>query len=196
MSTKAAVLLLLVLIMVAVRNLYSQKARKSHEQCLKLVPGDWGPNFGAEWHDNEARYWACRLGETPDTVRTWQKVAGIEGFMQDIVIASIDGTPVVLIEEIQGTAYCHIFTALSKAAGTWRRIWDGPERLPGEDEGQYCTANTGAIKVRVRGKELTLEIPDCVDANPEPNAKCEHVTWTTENYRWDGKTFVRLSKLK
>jgi hypothetical protein len=185
-----AVLLFFVLLAL-VPHLNSQATRKSHEQCLKLVPGDWGPNFGAQWHENEARYWACRLGRTPETVRALQKTAEVEGFMQDIVVASPDGISIVVIEEIQGTANCHIFSALSNTSGNWRRVWDGPERLPSDYEGKYCTGLAGAIRVLVRSDVLTLDIPDCTDTDVQPGASCKHVTWTKESYRWNGKTFVR-----
>ncbi|HVN20387.1 MAG TPA: hypothetical protein VMU05_16500 [Dongiaceae bacterium] len=171
-------------------TLFSQSSAKSHEECLKLVPGEWGPNFGVQWRANEARYWACRLGEQPDTVRAWQKAADVDGFMQDVLIAHIDGDSVVLIEEIQGTANCHIFTALMQSSDTWHRVWSGPERLPGDEEGKYCTGPAGAIKLHARGKDLTLETPDCADASTQPARGCKHVTWRIERFHWDGQTFV------
>jgi len=192
MSTKFAAVSLLLLVLVAARNLYPQAVGKSHEQCIKLVPGDWGPNFGDRWRGNEARYWACRQGEAADTVRAWQKAAQVEGFIQNVVIAHIDNTRVVIVEEIQGTAHCHVFSALSQTSGAWLRVWDGPERLPGDDEGKYCTGSGGAIKVSTRGNELTLDIPDCRDDLAEPDVSCRHLEWKKEHYRWDGKTFVRL----
>jgi hypothetical protein len=191
MKSHRSAILLFFLSIALVPQANSQVAKRSHEQCLKLVPGDWGPNFGAQWRENEARYWACRLGQTPDTVRAWQEAAEVEGFVQDIAVASPGGTSVVVIEEVQGTASCHIFSALSKTSGNWRRVWDGPERLPGDDEGKYCTGPAGAIRMRVGSDVLTLDVPDCADTDVQPGANCKHVTWTKESYRRNGRTFAR-----
>jgi hypothetical protein len=38
-------------------QLSAQMPQKSHEDCLKLVPGDWGANFGEKWKQHEAVYW-------------------------------------------------------------------------------------------------------------------------------------------
>jgi hypothetical protein len=40
-------------------QLSAQMPQKSHEDCLKLVPGDWGANFGEKWKQHEAVYWGC-----------------------------------------------------------------------------------------------------------------------------------------
>lgn len=53
-------------------RLSAKKLQRSHDDCLKLVPGDWEPNFGEEWKQHEAVYWGCRLGASVETIQQWQ----------------------------------------------------------------------------------------------------------------------------
>ena len=75
---------------VLVPSCFAEKA-KSHEECLKQVPGDWGPNFGKEWHKNEAIYWGCRLGMPSQTVASWQKALDEMGMAQEISLRKYKG---------------------------------------------------------------------------------------------------------
>ena len=79
---------------------------KSHTDCIKRVPGDWGPNFGEQWHHNEALYWGCRLGVSSETVAAWQKAADLGGMVHHISVAVVQGQKLMVIEELSGSAHC------------------------------------------------------------------------------------------
>jgi hypothetical protein len=51
----------------------------------------WGPNFGDKWHDNAARYWACRNGVPVETIRAWQLVADEEDMATEINLQPLMG---------------------------------------------------------------------------------------------------------
>jgi len=148
---------------------------KSHEECLKLVPGAWGPNFGVQWHHHEAIYWGCRLGVPTESVESWQQVAGVTGMIQNILPATIEKQEFVFIEEMQGSMHCYSVSALMKTLKGWEQIWG----IGGE---KYCTVACPPVRMKIRGSSLTLEIPSPSDE------KCTHTSWHKENYLWNGKT--------
>jgi hypothetical protein len=154
----------------------AQTVGKSHEECLKLVPRDWGPNFGVQWHHNEAIYWGCRLVVPTESVERWQQVADVSGMIQKILPATIEKQEFVFIEEMEGSAHCYSVSALMKTLKGWERIWS----IGGE---QYCTVTCPPIRMKTRGSYLTLELPSPSDE------KCTHISWRKENYLWNGKTF-------
>ncbi len=88
----AGTMLLLLITSVA---LAQQQKPKSHEACIKQVPGDWGPNFGPEWHQKEALYWACRDGVSVATIELWQKAAQEEGMADNIKLLTVRGQKLV-----------------------------------------------------------------------------------------------------
>jgi hypothetical protein len=149
---------------------------KSQEECLKLVPGDWGPNFGVQWHQKEAIYWGCRLAVPTESVERWQQVAGVSGMIQDILPATIGNQEFVFIEQMEGSAHCYSVSALMKTLKGWEQIWSiGDEN--------YCTVTCPPLRMRIRGSILTLAVPRSSDE------KCAHISWRKENYLWNGKTF-------
>jgi hypothetical protein len=157
-------------------TLDAQTGGKSHEECLKLVPRDWGPNFGAKWHHHEAIYWGCRLGVPIENVETWQQVADVTGMIQDVLPATIEKQEFVFIEVMEGSMHCYSVTALMKTAKGWEQVWS----IGGE---QYCTVTCPPVRMKTRGSYLTLELPSPSDE------KCIHISWRKENYLWNGKTF-------
>lgn len=157
--------------------LYGQTVGHSHEECIKLVPGNWGPNFGEEWHQRETVYWGCRLGTSAETIRVWQQAANVSGMTQDIIPTTIEKQEIVLIEQMEGTMRCYDFLALKKTAKGWEQIWS----LGGDE---YCTAPCPPVRMKTFGAYLTLESPIASDD------KCQHVSWRKEQFLWNGKTFV------
>src|ERR1700722_18480706 len=83
---------------------FAQQELKSHEQCIKEVSGNWGPNFGDQWHRNEAHYWACRNGVTVETIQAWQHTADELGMAHEIQPVTVAGQKLVLFVEDEGTA--------------------------------------------------------------------------------------------
>jgi len=165
-------------------RLFAQNPQKSHEDCLKLVPGDWGPNFGEEWKQHEAVYWGCRLGVPLETIRQWQHFSS--GMIQDLIQVTIDNGQIVLIESMEGSAHCFNIGALRKTAKGWEQIWS-PSSNP--DSMDYCTLACPAIRMRVYGKNLTLELPATSDPKEDQTFSCKRVKWQTETYHWDGQTY-------
>jgi hypothetical protein len=163
----------------------AQVAPRSHEECMKLVPGDWGPNFGEQWHEHEAVYWGCRLGVPAQTVTEWQQVADVEGMIQDLIPKAIRKKDLVLIEEMEGSAHCYQFIALEKTAGGWKQIWSAPAA----DSMDYCTLTCPPIKMRFRRNDLILEIPYTSNPKEDATFSCKSLKWESEIYHWDGHTF-------
>src|SRR5260370_7011072 len=64
--------LLMLLCLFFVPQIYGQARVKSAAEWAKLVPGNWGANFGQEWHEHEAVYWGCRLGASSEAFKNWQ----------------------------------------------------------------------------------------------------------------------------
>jgi len=91
-----------VLLLLAASFGLAQQKPKSHEECLKLVPGDWGPKFGAQWHQKEAVYWACRNGVSISTAKAWQKAADESDMASEITPVTVKGQKLVLFVEDSG----------------------------------------------------------------------------------------------
>lgn len=155
-----------------------------------MVPGDWGaegPNFGTEWHKNEAIYWGCRLGVTSETVASWQKASEELGMAQEISLARIQGRDLVVIEEVAGDAHCFDLTVLAKVNEAWELVW----RLPiARNSMDYCTEACPAVKAKISANILTIESPQSSDPNEDTTFTCKHVTWRKRNFRWTGTTFA------
>ena len=173
---------------VPLTSLSAQDLRKSHEACLKLVPGDWGPNFGEEWKQNEAVYWGCRLGVPVETVKEWQRFSF--GVIQDLIPVKIGEEQIVLVESMEGSAHCFSIDALRKTAKGWEVIWSPPSS---PDSMDYCTLACPAIRIRPDGKNLVLELPETSDPKEDPTFSCKHVKWKKEKYLWDGQTYQSVS---
>ena len=97
----------------------AQQKPKSHEQCIKEVPGDWGPNFGDEWHRNEAHYWACRHGVTVETIQAWQRAADEQDMASEIKPVIVAGQELVLFVKDGGTANCYGLSVLRQVGSDW-----------------------------------------------------------------------------
>jgi hypothetical protein len=163
---------------------------KSHEECIKRVPGDWGPNFGDQWHHNEALYWGCRLGVPPDTVAEWQRVVNEEGMAQQILLRKVDGHDLVLIEVMTGTAHCSDVKALRYLDG-WKPVWELPVARNSMD---YCTGACPGLRMNMKGRLLTIESPVTNDPEEDTPHTCRVVKWHKEVFRWSDKTFERQSR--
>ena len=161
---------------------------KSHEQCIKEVPGAWGPNFGDEWHRNEAHYWACRNGVTVETTQAWQHAADELGMAQEIKPVTVAGHKLVLFVEDEGTANCYSLSVLRQVGLDWIKAWDMPTRK-GDEEGYYCAGHCPALEASMNGEILTVKSASSKDPNDD---SCKHVNWENERFRWNGSTFVAI----
>ena len=155
---------------------FSQSPQKSHENCIKLVPGNWGPNFGVEWHAHESIYWGCRLGLPAETIKDWQRAAGLSGMTENILPVKIANDDLVLIEEMQGSMHCYIISALRKTPKGWEQVWT-------ESGDDFCTMTCPPIRITIRGPRLFLDAP--LSSNPDCNG---HIY--KRKYLWNGKTFA------
>src|SRR5260370_26843791 len=135
-------------------RLSAQNLQKSHEDCLKLVPGDWGPNFGEAWKRHEAVYWECRLGASEETVKQWQQFSS--GMIQDLIPVTIGKEQIVIIESMEGSAHCFDISALRKTSKGWESIWSRPSNPNSMDR---CTLACPPIRIKAFGKNVTLENP-------------------------------------
>jgi hypothetical protein len=162
----------------------AQTVRKSHDDCLKLVPGDWGPNFGEEWKQHEAVYWGCRLGASVETIKQWQQFSS--GMIQDLIQVTIGKEQIVLIESVEGSAHCFEISALRKTQKGWESVWSPPSN---PDSMDYCTLACPAVRIKASGKHLTLENPQTSDPKEDQTFSCKHLKWRRETYHWDGHTY-------
>lgn len=135
-------------------RLPAQNLQKSHEECLKLVPGDWGPNFGEGWKQHEAVYWGCRLGASEETVKQWQKFSS--GMIQGLISVTIGREQIMIIESMEGSAHCFDISALRKTSKGWESIWSPPSNPNSMD---HCTLACPPIRIKALGENLTLENP-------------------------------------
>jgi hypothetical protein len=164
----------------------AQQKPKSHEQCLKQAPGDWGPNFGDKWHQNEAVYWACRNGVSAETIKAWQQAAEEQDMATEIKPVTVTGQKLVLFVEDGGTANCYGLTVLRQVGTTWIKAWELPSRK-GDEEGYYCAGNCPGLEAATTGDILTVRSASSSDPNDN---HCKHVRWETERFRWNGSTFL------
>lgn len=167
---------------------FAQRKPKSHEQCVKEVPGNWGPNFGDEWHRNEARYWACRDGMTVETIQAWQRAADEQGMAQEIKPVIVAGQKLVVFVKDEGTANCYGLSVLRQVGSNWVNAWEMPTRK-GDEEGYYCAGRCPALEASTKGEILTVKSASSTDPNDD---SCKHVTWVSERFRWNGSAFVAL----
>ncbi|HEV2401009.1 MAG TPA: hypothetical protein VGS27_29010 [Candidatus Sulfotelmatobacter sp.] len=171
-------LLVGLVVSLAVSSVFAQQKPRPHEQCIKQVPGDWGPNFGDKWHDNEARYWACRNGVPVETIKAWQRAADEEDMATEIKPVTVDGQNLVLFVKDGGTANCYSLSVLRQAGNTWTNAWEMPTRK-GDDEGYYCTGHCPALEARTDGEILTVRSASSSDPNDE---SCKHVHWANDGF--------------
>jgi hypothetical protein len=178
----------LVLLLVITSLAFAQHEPKTHEECIKQVPGDWGPNFGDKWHNNEARYWACRNAVSVGTIKEWQAAAQEEEMATEIKPATVAGQEVVIFVEDSGTANCYGLTVLKQTGEAWTEAWELPSRK-GDQEGYYCAGNCPGLEATINGEMLTVR--SATSSDPNDN-HCKHVRWESERFRWNGTTFVPL----
>jgi hypothetical protein len=167
---------------------FAQQNPKSHEECIKQVPGDWGPNFGDKWHQNEAVYWACRNGVTAETIKAWQKAAEELDMASEIKPATVRGQKLVFFVKDGGSANCYGLTVLRQVGTTWIKAWELPTRK-GDEEGYYCAGECPALEATTTGEILT--VLSASSSDPSDN-HCKHVRWEREQFRWNGGTFLPL----
>lgn len=167
----------------------AQRKPKSHEECIKQVPGDWGPNFGDEWRRNEALYWACRLRRSAATVRAWQRATGETGMADDIKLVTIRGQQLVVFVEMEGTAHCFDVKILRRDKASWILAWKLPSTVA-----NICTGTCPALRADARGEILTIEVPVPSDPNEDRAYSCRQYRWSRERFRWNGSTFEQLDE--
>lgn len=167
---------------------FAQQKPRPHEQCLKEVPADWGPNFGEKWHENEARYWACRDGVPVETVKVWQAAAEEHDMATEIKPVTVDGQKFVLFVEDSGTANCYGVSVLRQRGIAWQKIWDLPSKKG--DQEPYCAGQCPGLEAGMTGRILKIRSASTSDINDE---ECKRVQWATERFRWDGATFLPVN---
>ncbi len=166
----------------------AQQKPRSHEQCIKQVPGDWGPNFGDKWHQNEAFYWACRSGVTAETIKAWQRAAEEEDMASEIRAVTVGGQKLVLFVEEGGTAHCYGLTVLRQVGASWIKAWELPRRKGNEEE-YYCAGDCPGLQAATAGEILTIRSASSSDPNDN---HCKQVRWERERFSWNGDTFLPL----
>jgi hypothetical protein len=169
---------------ISLPQLSAQTIGKSHEDCLKLVPGDWGSNFGEDWKQHESVYWGCRLGASVETIKQWQQFSS--GMIQDLIQVTIGKEQIVLIESMEGSAHCFEISALRKTPKGWESVWSPPSN---PDSMDYCTLACPPVRIKASGKHLTLENPQTSDPKEDQTFSCKHLRWCKETYHWDGHTY-------
>jgi hypothetical protein len=167
---------------------FAQRKPQSHEQCIKQVPGDWGPNFGDEWHEHEALYWACRNGVTVETIKTWQRAAEEEDMAAEIKPVALSRENLVLFVKDGGTANCYGLSVLRKVGSAWTKAWNLPTRR-GDEEGIYCAGSCPGLQTSVSGEILTVRSASSSDPNDK---RCKRFHWESERFRWNGTTFIPI----
>jgi hypothetical protein len=177
------------LLLICVHRSYPQMTPKTHEECMKLVPGDWGPNFGREWRGNEAIYWGCRLGVPVARVQAWQQAAGVVGWVEDLIPVTIGKQRLVLVEEGEGSAHCFRFTALEESAAGWKVVWTRPTSADPPEGMEYCTLSCPAVKMQARGKTLILRTTSPANPGEDPTLGCKNPVWKREAFRWNERSY-------
>jgi hypothetical protein len=167
---------------------FAQQKPKSDEECIKEVPGDWGPNFGDQWRHNEARYWACRIAVPVETIQAWQRAADELGMAQEIKPVTVADQKLVLFVKDEGTANCYGLSVLRQVGSGWVNAWEMPTRK-GDEEGYYCAGRCPALQASTNGEILTVKSASSTDPNDD---SCKHVSWESERFRWNGSTFVAI----
>jgi hypothetical protein len=166
----------------------SQQAAKSHEQCIQEVPGDWGTNFAQSWHQHEARYWACRLGVSVETVQAWQGAADERDEMaQDVELVTLHGKQLVVFLTIVGTAHCFDLRILHRTGDDWGLLWKLPRNIKGT-----CTGSCPAVRANIDGDNLVVGVPSPA-SNERQTISCKAVEWRKYTFRWNGSTFQPLN---
>jgi hypothetical protein len=167
----------------------AQNTPMSHEQCIKAIPGDWGPNFGDEWHRNESLYWGCRLGVPAETVATWQKAAEEFGMAQDIIPVTVKGKDLVILEEMDGSAHCFKVKVLKRVGAVWSLAWELPSA---PDSMDYCSLACPSLRVLISSNVLTVSSPTTSNPSEDMSETCKSVSWHNERFRWNGSSFERM----
>ena len=167
----------------------AQNRPRSHEECLNEVPGDWGWNFGDEWHKNEALYWGCRLGIPAETVATWQKAAEEVGMAQDIIPVNVKGQELVILEEMDGSLHCFEVKVLKRVGSSWSVTWELPASA---DSMTYCSLACPSLKVSMSGGVLTVSSPTISNPSEDMSVSCKSVSWRNERFRWNGSSLERV----
>jgi hypothetical protein len=183
-STRVALFSAAVFCFLFSARLPAQALQKSQEECLKLVPGDWGPNFGQKWKQHESVYWGCRVGVSEETVGQWQHFSA--GMIQELIPVTVGGEQLVIMESMGGSAHCIEIDALRNTSTGWQRIWSPPANPDSMDD---CTLGCPPIRIEVAGKNLTLEKPYSSDPTKDQTPSCTHVKWNKESFHWDGRTY-------
>ena len=93
----------------------------------------------------------------------------------DIQLVTIDKEEFVFIERMEGSMHCYNFEALRKTAKEWQQVWENAED-------DYCVMSCPAIKMRVTGSRLLLEMPNSSDRD------CRRM-FQRRAFLWNGKTF-------
>lgn len=190
MKLLALFLIFHVLISKAEASTEAQK-RDMSEKCLAHLPSDWGPNFDASWRANEAKYWACVLGEQIGLVSQWQSAANLSGVIQHIREVVLGGKRLVILQEVEGSASCSSFKVLE----TRDHKWYLSSGIEGHED-EFCTFACPAIKMTVVGHDLKLKIPGGASPNEDIHNSCKHPVWTWQKYHWDGKIFAPMPSEK
>jgi hypothetical protein len=164
---------------------------QSHQACLAKVPGGWGPNYSEQWHANEAKYWACRLGTTVEELHAWQSLLGKDyGMLQNVIVRKVNDDDLVLLHTTDGSAHCQDVTALKKAQGSWSVAWNLPKE---PDSMQYCTMRCPAIRVELH-KQGSLIVGEPWPSNPKEDTtfSCKSPLWRLTRFQWNGTTFESI----
>lgn len=160
------------------QRLCAQTPARSDSDCRKLVPRDWGSNFGEEWHQHEAVYWGCRLGAPPEAVKEWRETAQITGMIQNVVRGAIDKQDFIFLEQVEGTMRCYSFYALKKGSTGWEKVWE-------EASDSYCMMTCPPVRMRILSSYVLLNLPN------SSSLECRH-RFDRKKYLWNGKTFQNV----
>lgn len=154
---------------------FGQTHSASSTDCDKLGPSTWKPGSVEEMHTQEASYWGCRMGVSPETVRQWQKASGAPDRIANIEIGAVDGHEFVFIERMGGTMRCFSFSALKKVGAGWEEVWT-------DAADEYCMMKCPGIEMKVFKSQLLLMTPRSSDPD------CKQM-FHRRGFFWDGKTF-------
>jgi len=157
-----------------------------HAHCISRLPQNWGPNFGPEWRENEAKYWACRLAVPFKVTQSWQSNIDSDGAIQDIQLTHFRKSQAAVVAESSGSAHCYSFFLLQQSSGgEWRLA----SKLEASDKEpmRFCTLSCPAIKMTVTESTISLRLPSPSDPNEDASRTCTKPVWASKSYRWDGK---------